>query len=106
MNKRIILFLGGFLLCTFGFSQTNYYKQAEKKYNENRFSEALELYKMAYKQTKKSLKPDCLWKTAECYRQLGDIPKAKVYYEKVAKCTDYPNAAAAAAYLSDSTKTK
>ena len=104
MNKRFLLLLTSLLLCFVSYSQPNHYKQAEKFYNEKKYLEAIPYYKEAYKHVFPKLKPDCLWKTAECYRLLGDMKHAKIYYKKVVVCNcEY--SAPAAVYLSDTINT-
>ncbi|MBI3500673.1 MAG: OmpA family protein [Bacteroidetes bacterium] len=76
------------LFCVSTFAQKNFYKEAEKKYNSLEYFAAIDLYKAAYKKAPKKIKPECLWKTAECYRLINDVKQAEIYYQKAikAKC--------------------
>lgn len=85
MHKRISLFVVTFLFCANAIAQKNFYKEAEKKYNSFEYFGAIDLYKAAYKKAPKKLKPECLWKTAECYRLINDIKQAEIYYQKAIK---------------------
>ena len=95
------------IICTLffasSFAQKNFYKEAEKKYSTYEYYGAIDLYKAAYKKAPKNLKPECLWKIAECYRLSLDIKQAELYYEKAikAKCK---NTALATLYLADMMK--
>lgn len=89
MNKRIRLVVSALLVCaTTAMGQKNFYKEAEKKFNSFEYFAAIDLYKAAYKKSSKKIKPECLWKTAECYRFINDVKQAEVYYQKAikAKC--------------------
>jgi peptidoglycan-associated lipoprotein len=84
MNKIVIL-----IICTFFFANTyaqkNFYKEAERKFDTFEYFAAIDLYKAAYKKAPKNIKPDCLWKIAECYRLINDVKQAEVYYQKAIK---------------------
>lgn len=73
------------LFFTATFAQKNFWKEAEKKYNTFEYFAAIDLYKAAYKQAPKKLKPECLWKIAECYRLINDIKQAELNYQKAIK---------------------
>lgn len=87
MHKSVSL-----IICTLFFASTfaqkNFYKEAERKFDSREYYAAIELYKAAYKKASTKLKPECLWKTAECYRLINDATQAEVYYQKAikAKC--------------------
>lgn len=87
MHKRINLFVFALLICASPdvSGQKNFYKEGEKKYNSFEYFGAIDLYKAAYKKAPKKLKPECLWKTAECYRLINDIKQAEIYYQKAIK---------------------
>lgn len=70
------------------FAQKNFYKEAERKYVTFEYFAAIDLYKAAYKKAPKKLKPECLWKIAECYRLINDVKQAELNYQKAikAKC--------------------
>lgn len=67
------------------FAQKNFYKEAEKKYATFEYYAAIDLYKAAYKKAPKKLKPECLWKIAECYRLINDVKQAELNYQKAIK---------------------
>ena len=85
MHKRISLFVFALLTCASAVAQKNFYKEAEKKYTSFEYFAAIDLYKASYKKAPKKLKPECLWKTAECYRKINDIKQAEIYYQKAIK---------------------
>src|ERR1035437_1125348 len=103
MYKRIGLFFFALLFCANAFAQKNFYKEAEKKFNSFEYYAAIDLYKAAYKKANKKMKPECLWKTAECYRLINDQKQAEVYYQKAikAKCEQ---SVLAQLYLADAMK--
>ena len=84
MHKSLSLIICT-LFCVSVFAQKNFYKEAEKKFEAHEYFAAIDLYKAAYKKASKKLKPECLWKTAECYRLINDIKQAEVYYQKAIK---------------------
>src|ERR1051326_7521279 len=102
MHKSLSLLVAA-LFCVSAFAQKNFYKEAEKKYNAFEYYGAIDLYKAAYKKAPKKLKPECLWKTAECYRLINDVKQAEIYYQKAikAKCAE---ATLAQLYLADMMK--
>ena len=67
------------------FAQKNFYKEAERKFATFEYFAAIQNYKDAYKKVPKKLKPECLWKIAECYRLTNDAKQAEVYYAKAIK---------------------
>ena len=91
------------LFCINVFAQKNFYKEAEKKFASFERFAAIDLYKAAYKKAPKKLKPECLWKTAECYRLINEPKQAELYYQKAikAKCEQ---AILAQLYLADMMK--
>ncbi|MFI5163689.1 MAG: OmpA family protein [Bacteroidia bacterium] len=103
MHKRVPLFIFALLLCANAIAQKNFFKDAEKKFSVEEYYAAIDLYKAAYKKANKNLKPECLWKTAECYRLILDNKQAQVYYEKAikAKCKE---STLAMLYLADAMK--
>ena len=84
MQKGITLIVCT-LFFTSVFAQKNFYKEAEKKFDASEYFSAIDLYKAAYKKASKKLKPECLWKTAECYRLINDVKQAEIYYQKAIK---------------------
>ena len=103
MYKRISLFFFALLFCASAFAQKNFQKEADKKFNSFEYYAAIDLYKAAYKKASKKQKPECLWKTAECYRLINDMKQAEVYYQKAikAKCEQ---SVLAQLYLADAMK--
>lgn len=101
--KKPLSLIVAVLFITGAFAQKNYFREAEKKYNSFEYFAAIDLYKAAYKKASKKLKPECLWKTAECYRLINDVKQAEIYYQKSikAKCEQ---ATLAMLYLSDMMK--
>src|SRR3954466_13169079 len=67
------------------FAQKNFYKEAERKFSTFEYFAAIDLYKAAYKKSPKKLKPECLWKIAECYRLINDVKQAELNYQKAIK---------------------
>ncbi|MFH1005615.1 MAG: OmpA family protein [Bacteroidota bacterium] len=70
------------------FAQKNYYRAAENKFIAHEYFTAVDLYKAAYKKASKKMKPECLFKIAECYRLINEVKQAEIYYQKSikAKC--------------------
>src|SRR5437868_10555208 len=52
-------------------AQKNFFKDAEKAYNNNEYFAAIELYKKAYSKASKKNKAEILYKTAECYKNVN-----------------------------------
>jgi peptidoglycan-associated lipoprotein len=91
------------LFFTSTFAQKNFWKEAEKKFNTFEYFAAIDLYKAAYKNAPKKLKPECLWKIAECYRLINDVKQAELNYEKAIKA-QCEKKALAMLYLADMKK--
>ena len=102
MKKGISLFVC-ILFSLSLFAQKNFWKEAEKKYATFEYFAAIDLYKAAYKQAKKPLKPECLWKIAECYRLINDVKQAELNYEKAIKA-NCKNTPLATLYMADMMK--
>jgi peptidoglycan-associated lipoprotein len=84
LNSVITLVLIAFF--TTGFAQQkNFYKEADLQFESHAYYEAIDLYKAAYKKASNKIKPECLWKTAECYRIINDVKQAEIYYQKAIK---------------------
>ena len=88
LYKRACLFVLVLLISVSAIAQKNFFKDAEKKFGSHEYYGAIDLYKAAYKKANKKQKPECLWKTAECYRSINDMKQAEIYYQKAikAKC--------------------
>lgn len=77
----IILFFS-----TTAVAQKNFSKDADKAYDNLEYFNAIELYKKAYtKAKKKEDKANIIFRTAECYRQIGDNKQAEAWYIKAIK---------------------
>src|SRR5688572_33148661 len=87
MHKSVSLIICTLFFAT-TFAQKNFYKEAERKFIFREYFAAIDLYKAAYKKASTKVKPECHWKTAECYRLINDATQAEVYYQKAikAKC--------------------
>jgi len=85
------------------FAQKNFYKEAERKFSTFEYFAAIDLYKAAYKKAPKKLKPECLWKIAECYRLINDVKQAELNYQKAIKA-QCEQKALATLYLADMMK--
>ncbi|MBN8702516.1 MAG: OmpA family protein [Bacteroidetes bacterium] len=95
--------LVAFLFVAPAFAQKNFSKEADKAYKNMEFFNAIELYKKAYsKAKKKEEKASILFKTAECYRKIGDSKQAETWYAKAVKAK-YPDPKAIL-YLADAKK--
>ncbi len=103
MYKSASLIICTMFFVATSFAQKNFYKEAEKKYGTYEYYGAIDLYKAAYKKAPKKLKPECLWKIAECYRLSLDIKQAELYYEKAIKAKS-EKSALATLYLADMKK--
>lgn len=84
-------------------AQKNFFKEAERKFDSGEYFAAIDLYKAAYKKAPKNLKPECLWKTAECYRIINEVKQAELYYQKAIKAKA-EQATLAQLYLADMLK--
>src|SRR5271170_6806375 len=59
---------------------------ADAAYASGNFYDAIPLYKKAFsKEKKKDAKAEIVFKTAECYRQIGDVADEIVWYDKAIK---------------------
>jgi len=84
MHKSVSLIICTLFFAT-TFAQKNFYKEAERKFATFEYFAAIDLYKAAYKKAPKKLKPECLWKIAECYRLINDVKQAELNYQKAIK---------------------
>lgn len=67
-------------------AQKNFSKDADKAFDSKEYFNAIELYKKAYtKAKKKEDKALIYFKTAECYRLIGDSKQAEAWYIKTIK---------------------
>ena len=103
--KRIIVCLGVVLIfSTSMMAQKNFSKDADKAFTNKEYFNAIELYKKAYtKAKKKEEKALIIFRTAECYRLIGDAKQAEAWYIKAIKA-NYSDPKAKL-YLADAKKT-
>ncbi|MFL5762311.1 MAG: OmpA family protein [Bacteroidia bacterium] len=67
-------------------AQKNFSKDADKAFDSKEYFNAIELYKKAYtKAKKKEDKAFIIFRTAECYRNIGDAKQAEAWYIKAVK---------------------
>jgi len=67
-------------------AQKNFSKDADKAFDQKEYFNAIELYKKAYsKAKKKEDKANIIFKTAECYRNIGDTKQQESWYAKAIK---------------------
>ncbi len=67
-------------------AQKNFSKDAEKAFDNYEYFNAIELYKKAYtKAKKKEEKALIIFRTAECYRLIGDNKQSEAWYLKAIK---------------------
>src|SRR3954469_10187049 len=88
---KIIQKLTAVLALTLVFSanavaQKNFSKDADKAFDNKEYFNSIELYKKAYtKAKKKEDKAFIIFRTAECYRYIGDAKQAEAWYIKAIK---------------------
>ena len=76
---------------TYAQSQSRKMRKAEEAFALENYSEAVDLYKKAYKKTKnRSLKAEIIFKQGECYRMSSKIKQAQLYYKRAIK-SKYPD---------------
>ena len=69
-------------------AQTDYLVQANNVFAQERYYEAIDIYKKAYTQTKeKSDKSYVIFQIAECYRLADNTKQAEVWYSKAVKAS-------------------
>jgi len=67
-------------------AQKNFSKDADKAFENKEYFNSIELYKKAYtKATKKEQKALIIYRTAECYKMIGDAKQAVAWYVKAIK---------------------
>ena len=94
MKKYIIILLSILCLCvdTDLYAQRrNPAKNADLAFGRKQYSEAANLYKKAYKRSRrdKAERARISYQTGECFRLIGNCKRAEPYYKRVLK-TDYP----------------
>ena len=96
--KKLFQFL---LIFTFSFITLQYdlfaqeksrrMKKADAAFSAERYMDAVELYKKAYKKTKnRALKAEIIFKQAECYKEAGKTKRSLSYYKRAIKAK-YPD---------------
>jgi peptidoglycan-associated lipoprotein len=102
--SKLPLILIAILFCATPLTaQKNFAKDADKGFSNGEYFNAIELYKKAYtKAKKKEEKAFIIFRTAECYRMIGDSKQAEAWYTKAIKA-NY-NDPKAKLYLADSKK--
>ncbi len=72
-----------FLITSSLFAQKNFTKDAKKAFTEERYFDAIDLFKKAYSQEKSNEeKSNIIYSIAECYRHTLDNAQAEVWYKK------------------------
>ena len=95
MKKIVIILLSVLCLCIDAelyAQRRNPAKNADLAFGRKQYTEAVDLYKKAYKRSKrnKAERARISYQTAECYRLIGLTKRAEPYYRRVLK-TDFPN---------------
>lgn len=86
LTKLITGIVVSLLFSTNLFAQKNFLEEADKAYTNKEYFNAIELYKKAYtKEKTKEGKAYIIFKTAEAYRMVGDVPQAEAWYTKAIK---------------------
>jgi peptidoglycan-associated lipoprotein len=96
--KNILRFLAIFIFLftsslsdSFAQNQSRKMRKAEEAFSLEKYTDAIELYKKAYKKTKnRSLKAEIIFKQGECYRMSSRIKQAQIYYKRAIK-SKYPD---------------
>ncbi len=89
--KITLGFLLVFLFSGDAFAQQDFYKNAEESFLDGKYFTAIQEYKKAYVQVKKfETKAYIIFKTAECYRLVGDVAQSEAWYFKSIKA-NYSN---------------
>ncbi len=71
------------LFTTNAFSQKDFTKSADKKFESQAYFEAIDLYKNAYSKEKSNAKKaEILFKIGECYSLVRDLGQAETWYKK------------------------
>ncbi|MDD4213497.1 MAG: OmpA family protein [Bacteroidales bacterium] len=110
MNQKIYQLGIAVLLCFLlsqgntAFAQRNYSADADKAFDTEQYSVAIDLYKQAYNRIKgnKPEKARVLFRLAECYRKTNNYKQAINWYTRVVKA-NYPDPIAQL-YLADALK--
>ncbi len=96
MNKLLRLFLLCIFLCflhveVYAQKQSRSLRKANEAFTLEKYSDAVELYKKAYKKTKnRAVKATIIFQQAECFRMSSKIKRATSYYKRAIKAK-YPD---------------
>ena len=86
ISKVATLLVISFLFSANVVAQKNFSKDADKAFDNKEYFNSIELYKKAYtKAKKKEDKAFIVFRTAECYRMIGDNKQAEAWYIKAIK---------------------
>jgi peptidoglycan-associated lipoprotein len=103
-KMKFLIVLVSLFFCINGLNaQQNFLNEANVSFENRAFFNAIALYKKAYmKERRNETKAFILFKTAECYRNMGDYPQSEVWYSKAIEA-GFPDAKAVL-YLADALK--
>ena len=95
MKRYIVILLSVLFLCTDAdlyAQRRNPAKNADLAFGRKQYTEAVDMYKKAYKKSKrnKAERDRISFQMGECYRLIGLTKRAEPYYKRVLK-TDFPN---------------
>ena len=86
LTKLVAVFAVTLIFSTNVKAQKNFSKDADKAFGSMEYFNAIELYKKAYTKAKrKEDKANIIFKTAECYRLIGDNKQSEAWYIKAIK---------------------
>jgi tetratricopeptide (TPR) repeat protein len=86
ISKLAALLVFSLLFSANVMAQKNFSKDADKAFENKEYFTSIELYKKAYtKAKKKEDKAFIVFRTAECYRMIGDNKQAEAWYIKAIK---------------------
>lgn len=86
ISKLIVGLAVALIFSVNGMAQKNFSKEADKAFDNKEYFNSIELYKKAYTKAKrKEEKALIIFKTAECYRMIGDSKQAEAWYMKAIK---------------------
>jgi len=81
--KHLLTFAALLFLAEAAYTQTEQLKKAELEFSNEGYSQAAELFKVAYKKEKEiDVKAMILFKTGECYKNIHKYQDAQAFYEK------------------------
>lgn len=84
--KHKISFIFLLFLSVTLFAQKDVTSKADKAFESGKYYDAIEEYKYAFAKTKdKDKKSEIIYKTALCYKNVGDVKQSKVWFNKAIK---------------------